>query len=133
MSELHIVEYDEVSQQIDEITEYANFIPDVTTDEGYEKSKRVSLDAGKLLTALEKTRKDKKSYFINGGKQVDLQAKAIAEKIELIQLPHKSAYKELDRLKKEREESRKLLLQTRIETIQYFTEGAQTFVIKMGV
>jgi len=115
MSDFHIVEYDEVAKQIEEVKEYSNFLPDVSTKEGYEKSKRVSLDIGKLLTALEKTRKDKKSYFLEGGKQVDSQAKAIAKQLQDMQLPHKEAYKELDNLKKEREAARKQALEDRIE------------------
>lgn len=123
MSEFHIVEYDEVANQIEEVKEYSNFIPDVSTKEGYEKSKRVSLDIGKLLTALEKTRKDKKSYFLEGGKQVDSQAKAIAKQLENMQLPHKKAYKELDNLKKQREAERKQALEDRIEFIRTLPEN----------
>ena len=115
MSEFHIVEYDEVAKKIKEVEEYSNFLPDVTTKEGYEKSKRVSLDIGKLLTALEKTRKDKKAHFIEGGKEVDSQAKGIAKQLQDMQLPHKDAYKELDNLKKERETQRKQKLEDRIE------------------
>jgi hypothetical protein len=122
MTELHIVEYDEVANQIETIKESANFLPNVSTDEGYEKSKRVSLDVGKLLTALEKTRKAKKSYFLEGGKQVDSQAKAIVAELELIQLPHKDAYKELDNLKKEREASRKADLEARVCHIRTLPE-----------
>jgi hypothetical protein len=123
MSEANIIVFDEYESRIDTIKEYADFIPDVTTDEGYEKSKRVSLDAGKLLTAIEKDRKSEKAFYLNGGKQVDLQAKSLVERIELVQLPHKSAYKELDKLKKEREEARKSLLRDRIERIQGITES----------
>ncbi len=123
MSEANIIIFDEYESRIETIKEYADFIPDVTTDEGYEKSKRVSLDAGKILTAIEKDRKSEKAFYLNGGKQVDLQAKALVSKIEEFQLPHKSAYKELDNLKKEREENRKSILRDRIETIQNITES----------
>jgi hypothetical protein len=123
MSEANIIVFDEYESRIDTIKEYADFIPDVTTDEGYEKSKRVSLDAGKLLTAIEKDRKSEKAFYLNGGKQVDSQAKSLVERIELVQLPHKNAYKELDKLKKEREETRKSLLRDRIEHIQGIAES----------
>jgi hypothetical protein len=118
----HIVEYDEISAKLDEVEEAANFLPDVTTDEGYNKSKRVSLDVGKLLTALDKKRKEKKAYFLNGGREVDGQAKAIAARLEEIQLPHKSAYKELDNLKKEREANRKAKLEERVQYIRDISE-----------
>lgn len=123
MSEFHIVEYDEVAKQIDEVKEYSNFIPNTTTKEGYEKSKRVSLDIGKLLTALEKTRKDKKAFFIEGGKQVDSQAKSIAKQLEEMQAPHKLAYKELDNIKKKMEADRKQKLEDRIEMMRLLPEN----------
>lgn len=122
MSEFHIVEYDEVAKKIEEVKEYSNFLPDVSTDEGYQKSKRVSLDIGKILTTLEKTRKDKKAYFIEGGKAVDAQAKAIAKKLEEMQFPHKEAYKELDNLKKAREAERKQKLEDRVSYIRNLPE-----------
>jgi colicin import membrane protein len=111
---IKIEEYADIEAKLEEVRDAANFIPDVTTDDGYQKSKRVSLDVGKLLTALEKKRKDKKKYFLEGGKAVDAQAKDIAAKLEEMQAPHKLAYKELDNMKKEREEARKNALEERI-------------------
>ena len=61
----HIAEYDEVSAKIDEMADAANFIPDASTKEGYDKSKRVALDIGKAKTILEKARKAKKKYFLS--------------------------------------------------------------------
>lgn len=117
-SELHIVEYDEIAEKLDEVKEYSDFLPDVTTKEGYEKSKRVSLDIGKLKTALEKKRKEKKQYFLDGGKAVDSKAEAIAAKLDEMQLPHLTAYKELDKAKKEREQKRKEQLEERVRYIR---------------
>ena len=114
---MNIVEYDEFRAKIDEVKDACNFIPDVTTEEGYAKSKRVALDVGKILTKVESTRKDKKKYFLDGGKEVDTQAKAIVAELEQFQLPHKEAYKELDNLKKEREASRKKALQERVDEL----------------
>ena len=115
--EIKITEYDEIRAKLDEVKDAANFIPDVTTDEGYTKSKRVSLDVGKLLTALDKARKDKKAHYLEGGRQVDSQAKSIREELEQYQEPHKLAYKELDNLKKEREAARKAELESRVSEI----------------
>lgn len=115
---IQIVELDEIAEKIDEVRDSANFLPDVTNKEGYEKSKRISLDVGKLLTALEKKRKEKKAYFLDGGKEVDKQAKSIALQLEKIQLPHKGAYQELDKLRKEREELRKSALEKRVSDIR---------------
>lgn len=115
---MHIAEYDEMANRLDEIKEYSNFLPDVSSDEGYQKSKRVSLDIGKVKTSLEKARKDKKSFFIEGGKQVDSQAKKILKKLDDMQSPHMLAYKELDGLKKEREAQRKQGLEDRVAFIR---------------
>ena len=119
---MHIAEYDEMANRLDEIKEYSNFLPDVSSDEGYQKSKRVSLDIGKVKTTLEKARKEKKSFFIEGGKQVDSQAKKILEKLDTMQLPHLTAYKELDGLKKEREALRKQGLEDRVAFIRNLPE-----------
>lgn len=119
----NIVEYDEFRAKLDEVKDACNFIPDVTTDDGYNKSKRVSLDVGKLITAIEKTRKEKKSYFLEGGREVDKQAKSIVSELEAFQLPHKEAYKELDNLKKEREAQRKADLERRVEYIRTLADN----------
>jgi hypothetical protein len=120
--QMHIAEYDEMANKLDEVKEYSNFLPDVSSDEGYQKSKRVSLDIGKIKTSLEKTRKEKKSFFLEGGKQVDSQAKKILEKLDAMQLPHLTAYKELDNLKKEREAKRKQELEDRVAYIRNLPE-----------
>ena len=122
MNNLKIVEYDEIAEQIETVKASADFLPNVSTDEGYAKSKRVSLDIGKLLTALEKTRKEKKAYFLQGGEEVDSQAKLIVAQLETIQLPHKDAYKELDDLKKQREIDRKAKLEERVNYIRTLPE-----------
>ncbi len=101
-----VTQYDEFQAQIDEVADICNFIPDVSTKDGYDKSKRVALDVGKVLTALEKSRKDKKADSILIGKAIDSDAKGIKAKLEAIQEPHKLAYKQLDNEKKEREQAR---------------------------
>ncbi len=118
-----ITEYDEFQAKIGEVQEACNFIPDVSTDEGYAKSKRVSLDVGQILTKLEKVRKDKKAFFLEGGKQVDLQAKAIKNQLEEFQLQHKEAYKAVDQAKKDRENARKEALESRVEHMRTLAES----------
>lgn len=119
MNDFNITEYNEITAKLNEIKEAANFIPDASTKEGYDKSKRVSLDIGKVKTKLTKTRKEVKDYWIQGGKEVDLQAKAIMDKLDEIQAPHMQAYKELDNIKKEREKERVAELESRV---QHFVE-----------
>ena len=123
MSEIVIVELNKFREDMDKAKESANFIPDVSDSDGYDKSKRVSLDIGKILTALDKTRKEKKAYFLQGGRDVDSQAKEIREELEQMQLPHKEAYKQLDAEKKEREQKRKDELQSRVDEMLFLVEG----------
>ena len=112
-----ITQYDEFRAKIAEVSQVCDFIPDVTSKEGYEKSKRVALDVGKVLTNLENKRKDLKKESLEFGRMVDSQAKEIAQELESFQLPHKAAYKELDNLKKEREAARKAALSEKVEHI----------------
>lgn len=96
-----VVEYNDISATIEEIRAQTDFEPDMSTPEGYEKSKRLSLDIGKGLTKLEKIRKREKEYWTNGGNKIDAEAKEIKEEIEQYQLPHKEAYKGEDQRTKE--------------------------------
>lgn len=122
---IEIAEYDEFRAKLNEVKEACSFIPDVSTDEGYKKSRRISLDVGKVLTALEKARKDKKAHTLELGRAIDSDAKRIAAELEGLQLPHKAAYKELDNLKKEREQRRKDDLDDRVRTIRELPEAMQ--------
>ena len=117
-----ITEYDEFREKMEEVKEACNFLPDMTTDDGYEKSKRVALDVGKVLTGLEKARKAKKAESIATGKAIDSEAKSIVATLEKFQLPHKDAYKELDQLKKQREQDRKDSLEERVNEFRNMPE-----------
>lgn len=117
-----VAEYDEFRAKINEVKEACDFIPDVSTDEGYDKSKRISLDVGKVLTALEKKRKELKAESLEFGRKIDAEAKSIAGELSEFQLPHKQAYKELDDLRKQREAERKAQLQERVDNLQTLPE-----------
>lgn len=124
MSELKEVQiYGEFEAKIAEVKEACNFLPDVSTDEGYEKSKRVSLDVGKILTAVEAKRVEEKSESLAYGKKVDSEAKALVAKLVAFQIPHKEAYKELDSLNKEREQRLKDELEERVRVIRELPEA----------
>lgn len=114
--------YDELAAKIDEVKEQVNFIPDVSTDEGYTKSKRVSLDIGRICTAVEGKRKELKAESLEYGRKVDSHAKAIVDELKALQLPHQSAYKELDNLKKQRENDRKAGLEERVNNLRNLPE-----------
>jgi len=122
MSGLEIAEYDEFRAKLKEVEEACNFIPDVSTAEGHAKSKRVSLDVGKILTALEKARTEKKAHTLELGRSIDSDAKKIASELEVLQLPHKNAYKEYDNSKKEREAQRKKGLEERVDIMRNLPE-----------
>lgn len=115
--------YSEFEAQLAGLEDTCNFLPDVSTDDGYEKSKRVSLDAGKVLTNLEKARKELKAESLEKGRAIDSEAKVIVAKIEAFQLPHKDAYKELDGLRKQREIDRKEALSERVRVIRELPES----------
>lgn len=124
-NKINIIEYDEIRAGIDAIKAECDFLPDVSTKDGYEKSKRLALDHGKVLTKLESVRKERKSYWLEGGKQVDSQAKSIKEEIEEAINPHKEAYKNLDNAKKEREKARVAALEERVQFIVNLHESMQ--------
>lgn len=109
--------YDEYRNQIDVVKEACNHLPSTITTEGYEKAKRVSLDVGKILTALDKKRKEIKAESIATGKAIDSEAKTIREQLEELQEPHKLAYKKLDAEKKQRDIDRKVKLELRVADI----------------
>jgi colicin import membrane protein len=113
-----VVEYDEFRVKMEEVKDACNFIPDMTTDDGYAKSKRVSLNVGKVLTALEKRRKEAKAESLEYGRKLDSEAGVIADELHQFQLPHKEAYRELDTLRKEREEARKSKLEQRVRDMR---------------
>ena len=125
MTDFKIAEYDEFAAKMDELKDKANHIPDASNEEGYEKAKRIHLDFRKIENALEKVRKDKKAYFIQGGKEVDGQAKAIMKQIESLRIPHTEAYQEIDNAKKEREAKRKADLEERVEYIRTLPEAVK--------
>lgn len=112
-----IAKYDKLRAGMAAMKAAADFIPDASTKEGYEKSKRVSLDIGKGLTLLEKTRKDEKAVWLDGGKAVDSEAKIIKAEMADLQEAHKAAYQDVDNAKKEREKARKDTLQARLDEI----------------
>jgi len=115
--------YDEFYNKMDEVKDICNFLPDVSTTDGYDKSKRVSLDVGKVLTALEKSRVEEKKESMDYGRLVDSEARKIAGELKGYQEPHKEAYKELDNQNKEREEKRKNELEQRVEEIRGLPEA----------
>lgn len=123
MSEIVIVEYERFKEDLEVAKVQCDFLPDTSTKEGYEKSKRVALDNQKPVTALEKARVAAKAYWMEGGRQVDAQAKQLKKEFEEYILPHKEAYKKLDNEKKEREVKRKADLEERVNYLLTLAEA----------
>jgi hypothetical protein len=121
-----IAEYNIYRDQIAEVIEASDFLPNVSDKDGYDKSKRVALDIGKILTALDKARKDKKAFALQLGRDIDGEAKVISEKLEALRQPHKLAYQGLDNEKKAREKARIDELLSRID----FMRGLPAMMIE---
>ena len=118
-----IREYDEFTAKIELMRDACNFLPDMEAEDGYEKSKRVALDVGKVLTRLDAKRKEIKAPALDRCKFIDSEAKSIKQEIEGFQLPHKEAYKAMDELRKKREEKRKQGLLDRVTFIADLPEN----------
>jgi hypothetical protein len=115
MNNFEIVEYNEFKAGMAKLRDMANFIPEVETKEGHQKSKRVSLDIRKVRTKLEAAKKGAKQYWIKGGKEVQSQFNELEGEILALIEPHETAYKEVDKIKKEHEKNRIEGLEIRIQ------------------
>jgi|14_taG_2_1085336.scaffolds.fasta_scaffold01785_4 hypothetical protein len=122
---MEIQEYNEFEAKVSTLEDMCNFLPDCSNDDGYEKSKRVSLDTGKVLTAIEKKRKEIKAPALERCRFIDSEAKDLKERIEAVQLPHKEAYKAIDNEKKRKEEERLEKINDRFQRLYQMPELAR--------
>ena len=114
-------EFDKVASDIAQIKDKGNFVVDMTTDEGYEASKRFVLDiTTPARTSLDEAHKSVKAYWIAGGKKVDGIKIDLMDALKEIQKPHQEAYKEVDRLKKEKKAKFNSDLQLKIDWFNNF-------------
>lgn len=104
MSEVkELVEFDRISAGMADIQEKGNFLPDTTTKEGYEASKRFVLDVTTpTRTDLAKAHKTAKAYWISGGQSIDAKKNEINNLLLDIQKPHQEAYKAFDQIEKDK-------------------------------
>lgn len=113
-----IQEFDKVLADIEEIKERGNFLPDVSTKEGYEKSKRFVLDVTtKCRKAIEGKHKELKAPILKIGKELDAKKKTLISMLEEIEQPHKLAYRSKDKEEKERKERFEADLDQKIQAI----------------
>lgn len=104
MSEVkELVEFDKITAGIAAIQDKGNFIPDMSTKEGYQASKRFVLDeTTPTRTRLDKAHKTAKEYWKLGGQNVDAKKNEILALLVDIQQPHQDAYKAHDQAEKDK-------------------------------
>jgi len=123
MSEVkELVEFDLISAGIAEIQEKGNFIPDMSTKEGYEASKRFVLDeTTPTRTRLDKAHQTAKSYWKVGGQNVDKKKNEILDLLVAIQKPHQEAYKAKDQEVKDKKAKFEQDIEDKINVFHNFT------------
>jgi hypothetical protein len=104
MSEVkELIEFDKIAAGIADIQEKGNFIPDMSTKEGYNASKRFVLDeTTPIRTRLANAHKAAKEYWKIGGQNVDKKKNEILDLLVDIQRPHQEAYKAFDQAEKDK-------------------------------
>lgn len=100
--------YNEFEASLKEIEVACDFIPDVTSKEGYEKSKRIGLDGRKVEKAIDDKRLELKKEAEKEAKAIHESGKALCAKVSGFYKPHQDAYKardaEIKRVKEEAEQ-----------------------------
>ena len=119
MSEVNeLVEFDKIAAGMADIQDKGNFLPDMTTKEGYEASKRFVLDVTTpTRTRLDKAHKVAKAYWVTGGKNVDGKKNEIMDLLVDIQKPHQEAYKDFDQAEKDKKAKFEQDIQDKIDIL----------------
>ena len=116
-----LVEFDKIAAGIAAIQEQGNFIPDVSTKEGYTASKRFVLDVTTpTRTKLADAHKVAKAYYLEGGRAVDKKKNEILELLVDIQKPHLDAYKAKDQEEKDRKAKFEQDIQDKIDVLHNY-------------
>lgn len=111
-----LAKFDKVIADVDAVKEKGNFIPDMSTKDGYEMSKRFVLDnTAPMRKALEKAHKEVKAPFWDACKFLDSKKKELITMIEEIEAPHKLAYKNHDAEIKSKKEEAEQAVQNKID------------------
>lgn len=116
-----LVEFDKIAAGIAAIQEQGNFLPDVSTKEGYEASKRFVLDVTTpTRTKLAGAHKTAKAYYLEGGRAVDKKKNEILDLLVEIQKPHMDAYKAKDQEEKDRKAKFEQDIQDKIDILHNY-------------
>lgn len=111
-----LTKFDKVIADVDAVKEKGSFIPDMSTKDGYELSKRFVLDnTAPMRKALEKAHKEVKAPFWDTCKFLDSKKKELITMIEEIEAPHKLAYKNHDAEIKRKKEEAEQAVQNKID------------------
>ena len=111
-----LAKFDKVIADVDAVKDAGNFIPDMSTKDGYEASKRFVLDnTAPMKKALEKAHKEIKAPFWDACKMLDSKKKELLVMIEDIEAPHKDAYKLHDAEVKRKKEESERAVQTKLD------------------
>ncbi len=111
-----LAKFDKVIADVGAVKDAGNFIPDMSTKDGYEASKRFVLDnTAPMKKALEKAHKEIKAPFWDACKMLDGKKKELLVMIEDIEAPHKDAYKLHDAEIKRKKEEAERAVQTRLD------------------
>lgn len=111
-----LTKFDKVIADVDAVKEKGNFIPDMSTKDGYDLSKRFVLDnTAPMRKALEKAHKEVKAPFWDACKFLDYKKKELITMIEEIEEPHKLAYKNHDAEIKRKKEEAEQAVQNKID------------------
>ena len=122
-----LTKFDAVMADVEQAKDKGNFIPDMSSKDGYEASKRFVLDVTTpMRKALEKAHKETKAPFWEQCKFLDSKKKELMSVLEEIEAPHKLAYKERDAEIKRKKEEAEQAVQNKIDWFDHVLNQAFT-------
>ena len=122
---IKIEAYNEFQAGMAKLKDEGNFLPDMSTKETRKVSKDYALKSRKVEIKIDKIRSAEKKYWIEGGKQVDIQAKTLIGEISESRLPHHEAVKAFEDAEKLQKQKRQDEATAKIETIAIMIETAE--------
>lgn len=120
-----ILEYSKTEAAITILRGKFSIVPDVRTKDGYKKCKSDAKEVGAYRINLEKKRKEIKGPALDRCKEIDTEASRIALELFKIEDPLKSAYKKIDKEKKDAQEAIEKAIEERIEGMAVFIDMAR--------
>ena len=119
--EYDLAKFDKVMADMATIKEKANFLPDCSTPEGYDASKRLVLDiTTPARTKLTAVHKETKAPFLAACKLLDAKKSELMPLLDELEAPHRLAYKAADKEAKEKKQRFDAELEAKVQTIFEF-------------